>query len=94
VVERGSVEEVLRTPAHPYTQALLESIPILGRGRDQKLEPIRGNTPDPYDRPPGCQFAPRCDFAGEKCGVMPRESALGGNHGVRCWKYRTGEQDG
>ncbi|MDR2746071.1 MAG: ABC transporter ATP-binding protein [Treponema sp.] len=94
VVERGTVEEVLRTPAHPYTQALLESLPILGKGKDQKIEPIRGNTPDPYDRPPGCQFAPRCDFAGGKCGSMPGESALGGSHGVRCWKYHKGEQDG
>jgi oligopeptide/dipeptide ABC transporter ATP-binding protein len=94
VVERGSVDEVLRTPAHPYTQALLESIPILGKGKEQEIEPIRGNTPDPYDRPPGCQFAPRCDFAGEKCAAMPGESALGGSHGVRCWKYRGGEQNG
>jgi peptide/nickel transport system ATP-binding protein len=91
VVERGSVGEVLRAPAHPYTQALLQSIPILGKGKDQEIEPIRGNTPDPYDRPPGCQFAPRCDFAGEKCGVMPGESTLEGSHGVRCWKYLKGE---
>jgi oligopeptide/dipeptide ABC transporter ATP-binding protein len=87
IVERGSVEEVLKAPAHPYTQALLESIPVLGRGKNQKIEPIRGSTPDPYDRPPGCQFAPRCDYASEKCAAMPGEFALGGAHGVRCWRY-------
>ncbi|MFQ9916674.1 MAG: oligopeptide/dipeptide ABC transporter ATP-binding protein [Flavonifractor plautii] len=54
-------------PAHPYTAALLRSIPILHKGRGQRLEPIRGSTPDPYDRPKGCQFAPRCDFCCEKC---------------------------
>jgi oligopeptide/dipeptide ABC transporter ATP-binding protein len=92
IVERGTVEEVLRTPAHPYTQALLESIPILGKGKHQEIEPIRGNTPDPYDRPPGCQFAPRCDYASEKCKLMPEETAIGGTHGVRCWQ--NGENHG
>ena len=85
VVERGSVEEVLRTPSHPYTQALLRSIPILGKGRGQVLAPIRGSTPDAFNRPPGCQFAPRCDFAQERCAKMPPEVSLGGTHGVRCW---------
>ena len=86
IVERGSVAEVLKTPAHPYTRALLESIPILGRGRNQVIEPIRGSTPDPFDRPPGCQFAPRCDLADERCANMPGERSLGGGHGVRCWR--------
>ncbi|QQO09538.1 ABC transporter ATP-binding protein [Breznakiella homolactica] len=86
IVERGTVEEVLRTPAHPYTQALLESIPILGKGKNQVLEPIKGSTPDPFNRPPGCQFAPRCDYCHERCSSMPEEVSLGGTHGVRCWK--------
>ena len=74
IVERGSVREVLKYPAHPYTAALLRSIPILHKGRGQRLEPIRGSTPDPYDRPKGCQFAPRCDFCCEKCRQeMPSE---------------------
>ena len=67
VIESGTAREVLKKPAHPYTQALLASIPILGRGKDQQIEPIRGMTPDPYNRPPGCQFEPRCDFACDKC---------------------------
>ena len=91
VVERGTVEEVLRTPAHPYTQALLESIPVLGRGKDQDIQPIRGNTPDLYDRPPGCQFAPRCEYTSEQCHTMPEETLISGTHGVRCWKGVNGE---
>ncbi len=71
IVERGSVREVLKYPAHPYTAALLRSIPILHKGRGQRLEPIRGSTPDPYDRPKGCQFAPGAisavKSAGRKC---------------------------
>ncbi len=85
IVESGTVEDVLRTPAHPYTKALLNSIPVLGRGKQQDIEPIRGATPDPYNRPPGCQFQPRCDFASDRCGVMPDERSLSPTHAVRCW---------
>ncbi|NLJ63773.1 MAG: ABC transporter ATP-binding protein [Christensenellaceae bacterium] len=89
VVEDGTVDEVLRTPAHPYTKALLASIPILGRGRNQKIEPIRGSTPDPFNRPPGCQFEPRCDYATEKCReAMPEREFISGEHNVRCYCYK------
>ena len=91
VVERGTVEEVLRTPSHPYTQALLESIPVLGKGKNQNIEPIRGNTPDLYDRPQGCQFAPRCNYVSEQCRTMPGEILIEGSHGVRCWLRSNGE---
>lgn len=87
IVEAGTLDEVLRTPAHPYTKALLKSIPVLGRGHDQRVEPIRGFTPDPYNRPQGCQFAPRCDYCSERCNEMPQETAVRGTHCVRCWHY-------
>ena len=85
IVEGGTVDDVLRTPAHPYTKALLSSIPVLGRGKRQQIEPIRGSTPDPYNRPPGCQFMPRCDFADETCLQMPGECDVSPTHRVRCW---------
>lgn len=85
VIESGSVAEVLRTPLHPYTKALLRSIPILGKGHNQKLVPIRGSTPNPYRRPVGCQFKARCDFCTDKCDVMPDERRMEGSHSVRCW---------
>ncbi len=85
IVERGSVREVLKHPAHPYTAALLRSIPVLHKGKNQKLEPIRGFTPDPYNRPKGCQFAPRCDYCCDKCQEMPPEASVYGGHSVRCW---------
>jgi peptide/nickel transport system ATP-binding protein len=84
IVEAGTVDEVLRTPRHPYTRALLDSIPVLGRGRNQDIKSIRGATPDPYDRPKGCQFAPRCDFASEACNSMPAEERLSETHRVVC----------
>ncbi|MEP3278234.1 MAG: ABC transporter ATP-binding protein [Stappiaceae bacterium] len=88
IVEAGSVDDVLRRPRHPYTRALLDSIPVLGRGRNQDIKSIRGATPDAYDRPKGCQFAPRCDFATDACNVMPPEERITETHRTMChhWK--------
>jgi oligopeptide/dipeptide ABC transporter ATP-binding protein len=90
IVERGSVVQVMGCPAHPYTRALLASIPVLGKGKEQSLEPIRGTTPDPFDRPKGCQFAPRCDFATQECHkAMPDEQIIDQDgHMVRCFNYK------
>lgn len=89
IVESGTVDEVLRHPTHPYTRALLESIPVLGRGRNQEIRPIPGQTPDPFNRPPGCQFATRCRFRQDRCDeAMPDETAISGTHRLRCWRYR------
>jgi peptide/nickel transport system ATP-binding protein len=85
IVEQGSVRDVLKNPAHPYTTALLRSIPILHGGSSQNLQPIRGVTPDPFDRPKGCQFSPRCDFYTAQCDVMPDETLVEKAHSVRCW---------
>lgn len=87
IIESGTVEEILTNPAHPYTEALLKSIPILGKGKNQDLNPIKGSTPDPYDRPKGCQFAPRCNYVCKKCNTMPDEEFINGTHMVRCFKY-------
>lgn len=88
IVESGTVEDVLKTPAHPYTKALLKSIPVLGKGRKQALEPIRGNTPDPFNRPQGCQFHPRCDYMTEKCLETPELFTAAGEHYTKCWHYK------
>ena len=80
IVEAGTVDDVLRTPRHPYTQALLSSIPVLGRGRQQELTAIKGSTPDAYDRPVGCQFEPRCDYATDQCKSMPSDVSISKSH--------------
>ncbi|OHD82272.1 MAG: peptide ABC transporter ATP-binding protein [Spirochaetes bacterium RIFOXYC1_FULL_54_7] len=88
IVEFGTIEDVLNSPAHPYTKALLKSIPVLGKGKTQKLDPIRGSTPDPFSRPKGCQFQPRCDYACKECEVqMPDETLVNGIHRVMCFNY-------
>ena len=63
VVERGSVDEIFHDPKHPYTRALLKSIPTMGHGARQRLSTIRGQVPHPMNRPQGCPFHPRCDEA-------------------------------
>ena len=89
IVEAGTVDDVLRQPAHPYTKALLESIPVLGRGKDQDIRAIPGQTPNPYDRPKGCQFADRCRYRIDKCETeMPDEEFISGNHRVMCWRHK------
>jgi len=88
IVEYGKVEDVLMHARHPYTRALLKSIPVLGKGKNQVLEPVRGMTPDPFNRPKGCQFCPRCDFASELCeNAMPPETFVDKYHYVRCFHH-------
>lgn len=92
IVESGDAEAVLTRSAHPYTKALIQSIPVLGRGKKQDLQPIKGSTPDPYNRPKGCQFAPRCEFATEQCKAeMPPEVQLEPGHYCRCFHSLTGK---
>jgi len=88
IVEAGPVSVVLRNPVHPYTRALLESIPVLGRGKNQEIRAIPGQTPDPYDRPKGCQFADRCRYRVDQCDAMPPETHISDNHRVMCWRHQ------
>ena len=73
---------------HPYTRALLRSVPVLGMPEGQKLETIPGSTPNPADLKEGCEFADRCSECTEKCrkGTIPNyEVSLG--HYVRCVRF-------
>ena len=67
VVERADVDSLFHAPLHPYTRALLACAISLDDDRSTPLEPIAGAPPDLRHRPPGCQFAPRCPVAIEKC---------------------------
>ena len=89
VVEQANVDTVFHNPAHPYTQALLQSIPRVGqRTRDrQRLASIRGMVPDPYAIPKGCSFHPRCSaaIAGECDQQDPPLVEVEPGHMVRCF---------
>src|SRR5512136_3193349 len=68
VVEEGSVDEIFHSPKHPYTKALLRSIPSIDSIPRTKLPTIAGSVPHPYNRPSGCPFYPRCpDFMAGTC---------------------------
>ncbi|HEY0700831.1 MAG TPA: ABC transporter ATP-binding protein [Micromonospora sp.] len=71
VVERGSVTDVLTRPAHPYTEALLHAVPVLGMDRSQPLRVIPGTVPSPLHWPQGCRFAARCPYAFDRCAEPP-----------------------
>ncbi len=95
VVEEAPVDAVFHDPKHPYTQALLRSIPRLGQKTRERrrLESIRGTVPDPYSIPKGCSFHPRCNQRIR--GVCDRQEppyvSFGDGHKVRCLLYKTGE---
>jgi len=87
IVEMGPVPTVFRSPAHPYTRALLESVPRLG-ARLERLTAIEGQPPDLANLPAGCAFAPRCPEAMERCRVeAPPEDGVGDGHRTRCWLH-------
>jgi peptide/nickel transport system ATP-binding protein len=72
VVETCSVAELFKGPLHPYSEALLFSIPAIGNKRE-RLFAIKGTVPSPFDMPSGCAFAPRCDYAREECATAAPE---------------------
>ncbi len=94
VVEYGTVHQVLESPRHPYTRALLESVPYLGMDSSVDLHAIPGQTPHPDDVTDGCEFADRCPFVREECRtgvVRMREPEPG--HLARCVLVEDGEPD-
>ena len=88
VVEQGPVRSVLRDPQHPYTRALLGSMPGQVAGTGERLGAIEGVVPSLFDMPSGCRFAPRCSQAFEPCVTqMPPLEHLGDDRETRCWLH-------
>jgi oligopeptide/dipeptide ABC transporter ATP-binding protein len=85
IVEKGAVREIWNNPCHPYTIALMKSIPHLDR-KIKKLYSIRGAVPSHFDLPRGCSFHPRCEWKIERCmEESPPAISVGDGHTARCW---------
>jgi peptide/nickel transport system ATP-binding protein len=89
VVEQAPVDAIFHEPRHPYTQALLRSIPRIRSRTRERLTPIAGAVPHPYDRPTGCPFHPRCaEFMAGRCDrEAPTLRPVGDHHAVSCFLY-------
>ncbi len=89
IVEQAPIDEIFYNPKHPYTSALLNSIPHVGSRVKDRLQPIRGVVPDPYSRIQGCSFSPRCNsFMPGKCDkAAPGLSNINPIHTVRCFLF-------
>ena len=87
IVEIGPVRQIFKAPAHPYTRALLASVPRLGAKTDT-LTAIEGQPPDLATLARGCAFAPRCVDVMDRCRTdAPAETAVREGHAVRCWLH-------
>ena len=86
IVEQADVLQLFDSPAHPYTEALLQSVPDLDTNVDL-LPSIEGQPPSLGDLPEGCAFAPRCPYVFEKCSEYPPEFSIGTGQVARCWRY-------
>jgi oligopeptide/dipeptide ABC transporter ATP-binding protein len=88
VAESADVDTIFHDPRHPYTRALLRSIPRAEGAIRERLNPIRGMVPDPFNRPSGCVFHPRCDAMEQGIcdGQAPRMVEVAPDHWVSCWQ--------
>jgi len=87
IVEEGTAEDIYHRPQHPYTLALLKSVPRMDRPRQAKLDPVEGQPPDLTLLDDGCPFRPRCRYRVERCNeAFPPLESVGENHLSACWE--------
>ena len=86
IVEQGSVRDIFNNPSHPYTEALLASVPKMEEDVD-RLYSIEGQPPTLHDLPAGCPFAPRCQYVMDRCREeYPERIAIREGHHASCWR--------
>jgi len=87
IIETGNAEDIYHKPRHPYTLALLKSVPRLDQPRGAKLDPVEGQPPDLARLDDGCPFRPRCRFAVDRCArENPTLESVAEGHFTACWE--------
>ncbi|MFN4091087.1 MAG: ABC transporter ATP-binding protein, partial [Alphaproteobacteria bacterium] len=87
IIETGGARDIYHDPRHPYTLALLRSVPRLDQPRRARLDPVEGQPPDLSHEIVGCPFRPRCRYAVERCAVEnPPLETVDGIHASACWR--------
>lgn len=87
IVETAPTSVIFKAPKHPYSSALINSVPRLDRKKDERLYSIEGQPPSLANLPPGCRFCPRCSVAQDICKEQePPEVKISENHSVSCWR--------
>ncbi|MFW6268501.1 MAG: ABC transporter ATP-binding protein [Bacillota bacterium] len=88
-VEIGSTDEIVKNPRHPYTRALIDSLPKVGiQYNDKRLSGIKGTPPHLLNIGEGCRFRDRCSYVIDKCRETPVREQVGKNHFVSCWRWK------
>jgi oligopeptide/dipeptide ABC transporter ATP-binding protein len=88
IVETAPTRDIFKAPRHPYTAALISSVPQLDK-KDDRLFSIEGQPPSLFNLPPGCRFAPRCSQVMDVCRQQePPEVRLSESHAVSCWRVK------
>lgn len=91
IVEMGAKEEIFNNPQHPYTKALLSSIPMVGQRRSKNRILLEGDIPSPVDPPVGCRFHTRCPYAEQRCRQEQSLQPVTDSHFVACWRCTAAE---
>ncbi|MDY6818145.1 MAG: ABC transporter ATP-binding protein [Halobacteriales archaeon] len=94
VVERGDTESIIKDPKHPYSQALLEAVPIPDPDQRISKPQLEGEAPDPVDLPEGCNFRPRCPYATDRCFEEPNlETYQSNGRSAACWRVEEVQEE-
>ena len=84
IIEEASVEELFENPIHPYTRALLDTVPTIRDDADRQLTAIPGIVPENYDGIKGCRFADRCKYRKPQCSIHKEDYEFGKGHRAKC----------